>query len=96
MRLILSYLALIFYIKKATECASIVKLPRAILEGWMSGLNQRFTKPSFLYWNRGFESHSLRSYKNQALWCRFFVERREVHKPALMYGGIRMGAVMFF
>ncbi len=29
-------------------------------EGWMSGLNQRFTKPSFLYWNREFESRSLR------------------------------------
>ncbi|MDQ5962617.1 MAG: hypothetical protein QG653_424 [Patescibacteria group bacterium] len=29
-------------------------------ERWMSGLNQRFTKPSFLYWDREFESRSLR------------------------------------
>ena len=26
----------------------------------MSGLNQRFTKPSFLNWDREFESRSLR------------------------------------
>ena len=29
-------------------------------EAWMSGLNQRFTKPSFLNRNREFESHRLR------------------------------------
>ncbi len=31
-------------------------------EDWMSGLNQRFTKPSFLNWNREFESHILRKF----------------------------------
>ena len=30
-------------------------------EAWMSGLNQRFTKPSNLNWFREFESHRLRS-----------------------------------
>lgn len=29
-------------------------------EAWMSGLNQRFTKPSFPNRNREFESHRLR------------------------------------
>ena len=29
-------------------------------EDWMSGLNQRFTKPSFPNRNREFESHRLR------------------------------------
>ena len=33
------------------------------LERWPSGLRQRFTKPPFLYWNREFESHSLRNFK---------------------------------
>ena len=33
------------------------------MEDWVSGLNQRFTKPSFLNWNREFESHILRKLK---------------------------------
>lgn len=33
------------------------------MEGWMSGLNQQFTKLSFLNWNREFESHTLRKTK---------------------------------
>ena len=33
-------------------------------EDWMSGLNQRFTKPSNLYWFREFESHILRKIMN--------------------------------
>ena len=31
-------------------------------EAWMSGLNQRFTKPPFLNRNREFESHRLRKF----------------------------------
>ena len=31
-----------------------------VMERWVSGLNQRFTKPPFLCWNREFESRSFR------------------------------------
>ena len=39
----------------------------------MSGLNQRFTKPSFLNWNREFESRSLRKQNPE----RDFLRERE-------------------
>ena len=35
----------------------------------MSGLNQRFTKPSFLNWNREFESRSLRQQTPKGAFC---------------------------
>ncbi len=35
-------------------------------EAWMSGLNQQFTKLSYLYRYREFESHRLRKYKNES------------------------------
>ena len=41
-------------------------LTNEVKEAWMSGLNQRFTKPSFLNRNREFESHRLRSFSKRA------------------------------
>ena len=38
----------------------MIYLPQNILERWMSGLNQQFTKLSNLNWFREFESRSLR------------------------------------
>ncbi len=50
-------------------------------EAWMSGLNQRFTKPSARKKAREFESHRLREYKNESDFGRaIFISRRRVHK----------------
>src|SRR5688572_10925135 len=49
------------------------------LEAWMSGLNHRFTKPSFLNWDREFESHRLRNH----MFFKTRVRRRK--KPSAIY-----------
>ena len=48
------------------------------MEDWMSGLNQRFTKPSSFNRDREFESHILRKYKNglDFMSCYFCLRRR--------------------
>ena len=42
---------------------------RSILEDWMSGLNQRFTKPPAGKTAREFESHLLRNENNFIFYC---------------------------
>lgn len=45
---------------RTTHAMNAKRLRLKYTEDWMSGLNQRFTKPSSLHWDREFESHILR------------------------------------
>ena len=47
-------------------------------EAWMSGLNQRFTKPSYLNRYREFESHRLRKNKKTRKGFSFCGREREL------------------